>query len=158
MKADQNTWKRKGVLVVASLATLGLSTLVISKYFFPPLYLTYKIHQLSTDKERQLLYKLNPDLVASEVRKFGDANGWKGAHQGLGFEYFVQNDPQVPEVLRALNPTIIRVFPERIDLDFGGAFLSFGLSIFRDRIDGGGTKRLGNGIWFYADDGRVPAP
>jgi hypothetical protein len=158
MKRDQDTRKPTTFLILALFAILGVSALVVSKYLFPPLYLAYKIRRLSTDKERQLLYKLNADVLASEVRKLGDANGWKGAHQGLGFDYFLKDDPQVPEPVRALNPTIIRVFPERIDLDFGGASLSFGLSVFRDKVDGGGTKRLGNGIWFYSEDGYVPAP
>jgi hypothetical protein len=100
----------------------------------------------------------NHDVLASEIRGFGYANGWRGTHNGLGFEYFLKSDPEVPEHLRTLNPTIIRVFPERIEFDFGGAFLSFGLWIFRDGAEGEGTKRLGNGIWFYAEDGRVPSP
>jgi hypothetical protein len=135
-------------------AGLGLAARVV----VPPLYLAYTVHSLNVTKEKQLLYHLNHEVLASEIREFGSANGWRGAHKGLGFDYFLKGDPEVPEHLRALNPTIIRVFPERIEFDFGGAFLSFGLWVFRDGVEGEGTKKLGNGIWFYAEDGRVPSP
>jgi hypothetical protein len=101
---------------------------------------------------------LNHDAFASELREFGNANGWRGPHKALGFDYFLKTDSEVPEALKALNPTMIRVFPDRIDFECGGTFLGFGLSVFRNGLNGHGTKKLGSGIWFYAEDAEVPPP
>ena len=111
---------------------------------------------MNTAKEKQLLYQIDHTAFASELRNFANEQRWKGRHKGFGFDYYLKSDPEVPDVLRALNPSTIRVFNDRIQFECGGAFLSFGISVFRDGVTGEGTKKLGEGIWFYAEDGRVP--
>jgi len=67
------------------------------------------------------------------------------------------DDPSVPAALKLLKPSSIRINDENIDLEFGGALLHFGIRAFRPGLAGSGTKQLGEGLWFYSENGRFPS-
>lgn len=140
-----------GVIAIAALA-------FAARIFVPPLYFAYTIHHQIGEKERQLLYGINHKVFASELRDFAKAHRWSFPRQAEGFDYFRATDPDVPPELRALDPSVIRVFDDRIEFECGGAFLSFGIVAFREGLHGSGTKEVGDGVWFYAEDGVVPKP
>jgi len=147
---------RKTILIVFAVAISILLLVLAGRWCLGPLYFSYTIHGLNMAKEKQLLYQIDHEELASELRDFANANGWRGRHKSFDFEYYLKGDPEVPEPLRALNPSVIRIFKDRIEFECGGAFLSFGISVFRDGISGYGTKKLAEGVWFYAEDGRAP--
>jgi hypothetical protein len=149
---------RKSLFFIAAMLLIAIGLLLAGRYIVPPLYFSYEVHRGTVEKERQLLYKLNHQSFAIQVRDFAESNDWKGAHVGFGFQYYLKSDPEVPEPLRALDPSVIRIFADRVEFECGGAFLSFGLAVFREGFPGGGTKKLDDGVWFYAEDGIVPAP
>jgi len=153
MTMSKRRWTILLISVIAA-AALGLAGRVI----VPPLYFAYTMHRQMDDKERQLLYRINHKVFASELRNFANEHRWSFPHESDGFDYFRATDPNVPPDLRALDPSVIRVFNDRIEFECGGAFLSFGIVVFREGLRGSGTKELGDGIWFYAEDGTVPNP
>lgn len=153
MTMSKRGWTIVTVSVIA-VAALAFAVRVI----VPPLYFAYTMHRQIGEKERQLLYRINHKVFASELRDFAKAHRWSSPREPEGFDYFRATDPDVPPDLRALGPSVIRVFNDRIEFECGGAFLSFGIVAFREGLHGGGTKELGDGIWFYAEDGAVPKP
>ena len=142
------------ILTLIAVAALAFAARVI----VPSLYFAYTIHRQIGEKERQLLYRINHKILASELRDFAKVHRWNFPHKFEGFDYFRATDRDVPPSLRALDPSVIRVFNDRIEFECGGAFLSFGIVVFREGLHGNGTKELGEGIWFYAEDGAVPKP
>ena len=46
----------------------------------------------------------------------------------------------------------IRVLDNRVELEFGGTFLHFGICAFRVGNEGYGVKKLGDGVWYYSED------
>ncbi len=145
---------RIAIVTVVVAAALGVAGRVV----VPPLYFAYTIHRQIGEKERQLLYRINHKVFASELRDFAKVHRWNFPREPEGFDYFRATDPGVPPELRALDPSLIRIFNDRIEFECGGALLSFGIVVFREGLRGSGTKELGDGIWFYAEDGAVPKP
>jgi hypothetical protein len=147
---------QKTVLKFAAFASILAFVVVGGWLLIPPLYFDYKINSLNTAKERQLLYQLNHEVLGSELREFANQYRWSNPRHDAQFNYYRRTDSEVPEPLRALNPSAIRIFDDRIELEFGGAFLNFGIAAFRPGLVGGGNKKLGEGIWFYSEDGHIP--
>jgi hypothetical protein len=145
-------WRWATVLILIALVLLA------GRFVGPPIYFFYSMHQYTRNKERQLLYELNHQAFAIELRRFADDRRWSQSHIHSSIDSYHISDPAVPEVLRAFNPSVIRVYDDRIEFECGSAFLSFGIAVFRDSLEGSGTKKLGEGIWFYSENGSVPPP
>ena len=144
------------IAIVSVIAAAALG--VVGRIIVPPLYFAYAMHREIGERERQLLYRINHKVFASELRDFARVHRWNFPSESEGFDYFRGTDPDVSPELRALAPSVIRIFNDRIEFECGGAFLSFGIVAFREGLRGSGTKELGDGIWFYAEDGVVPTP
>ena len=145
--------RTKHFVIVAAIVGTAIVIGVIAK-LWEPAYFTYALRVTNTNKEKQILYDLDYTVIATTLRSFAATHGWE--KHGTSPEYYEKTDAEVPIMLRSLNFSIINVYNDHVDIDFGGAFLSFGLSVFPEGIEGKGTKKLGPGIWFYSEDGRVP--
>ena len=149
-----NRWRKAFLWSFGLIALAALATVLVRVY---PVIAGFSVlHSENTARERQLLYEIDHAEFASVVRRFAAENGWN--QDRVWPVYFEKTDTRVPMVLRGLGFSILNIYDDRVDVDFGGPFLSFGISVFRDDADGYGTKKLGDGVWFYAEDGRIPAP
>jgi hypothetical protein len=101
------------------------------------------------DRERVVLYQLDHASTAKKLRQFAQQIGWKRAD-------IRASDPRFPAALRRFEPWGVWMYPDYIELEFGGAFGDIGFRAFRPGLAGTGTKKLGDGVWYYAQDGRVP--
>jgi len=116
----------------------------------------FVIRRLIQDEKRELLYHINHDALARELRKFADQMRWGRSVKHSDPESFDARDPIIPPALGILKATVITIHDDRIEYQFGGLFANFGIVVFRDGNPGTGTKKLGDGIWFYSADGKVP--
>jgi hypothetical protein len=108
-------------------------------------------------QERPLLYHLNHEALAAELRRFATEMRWGRPVKHSEPESFDPNDLIMPPALRILKPSAIIIYDDRIEYDFGSALFDFGIAMFKEGVPGTGTKKLGDGIWFYSTDGRVPS-
>jgi hypothetical protein len=142
------------ILVIAALALIAVAICArIPWGVIPAIFIG---NRLTREEERELLYNINHEVLASELRSFANQKRWSKTVPSADSDCFHKSDP-LPASLLILNPSQICVFDDRVEYDCGGPFLSFGIAVFRKGIPGHGTKKLGEGIWFYAEDGRVPA-
>ena len=115
----------------------------------------YAFHWFVVAQEKKILYRTDYHLVASELRKFGTAQGWSADSNGYP-RHFSGNDVAIPKPLRQLGPTAIWLFNDHVEMQFGGPLASFGIAVFPEGVEGTGDKKLDRGIWFYSDNGKVP--
>jgi hypothetical protein len=126
-----------------------------------PLAFVIALRHSINQRERGLLYQTDHAALAQIMREFATDRQWASG-QPTKSEFdplaaFRASDESLPPALRVLKPSGILIFDDRIELEFGGAFLHFGIRAFRPGLPGNGTKRLGDGIWFYSEDGYVPS-
>jgi len=136
-------------------ATIGTIAVVWLGWFLlhsehSPLAFFIAMRHVINQEERFLLYDIDHASLAQALRELADQRKWQRADLSA-------SDPSIPAALKILKPSAIWIFEDRIELDFGGAFLSFGFRAFPHGVEGYGTKRLGDGFWFYSEDGRVPS-
>ena len=114
-----------------------------------PVAFVLTLRHLINQKERFILYEIAHKTVAKALRDFAEQHRWTRADISA-------NDPAIPKELQVMKPSAVWIFEDRVELDFGGAFLSFGFRVFKPGTDGYGTKRLDEGVWCYSEDNRVP--
>jgi hypothetical protein len=126
-----------------------------------PLYLVYEAASANPQKERTLLYHTDHAELASELRRFAADRRWNKPDKKDTRDFYYGNDPALPRAVRALGPCWVEIKDDRVDLGCGEAVFdesrSFGISVWREGLPGWGTKKLADGVWFYADNGRVPS-
>ncbi len=140
------------VLVLVVAGGLGIVAFRVA----PVIAFSLTIHSQNVRKERQILYEIDHEVFATIVREFAAAHGWNESF--VDHAYFTNTDPEVPTVLRGLGFSLINMYDDRVDVDFGGPSLSFGISVFQEGLEGYGTKKLNEGVWFYSENGKVPPP
>ncbi len=107
-------------------------------------------------KERVILYELDHSSLAKELREFAKTMKQQQMTRDDSGIFIRLDDPRFPDALKLLKPNSLRVCADYVSIEFGGPFLHFGITAFREGLEGKGTKKLGPGIWFYAEDERVP--
>lgn len=112
---------------------------------------------IMTRRQQQLLYDIDNVLLAEELRRFANDYRWKRA-DGRSRHTLHGTDVALPASVRILEPAEVRVFDDRIELDLGGAWMSFGIAVFREGCPGKGIKQLDEGIWFFSENGKYPPP
>ena len=115
------------------------------------------LRENATEKEKHILYDVDHTELASQLREFATKLRWSHNEKKGEPDIVWANDPRIPQNLKLLDPTSIAVFDDRIILECGGGLFHFGVVAFRPGIEGSGTKKLGVGLWFFAEDGRVPS-
>ena len=116
-----------------------------------PVAFIFGMRHAMLQQERYVLYHIDHAAIASQLRELAQQRGWDRFDMPA-------SDPAFPPALRLLKPWGIWAFPDYAELEFGGAFGDIGLRVFRPGLAGYGTKRLGDGIWFYSQDGSCPDP
>jgi hypothetical protein len=148
---------RRTVIVIA----LGfIVVLVIAAALLIPwsdYYGPFVMRRLVRNGERHLLYDINHEALATELRRFANQMRWGRPVKHTEPESFDSSDPVVPPSLRILRSSGVTIYDDHIEYDCGSPFLDFGIVVFREGIPGTGTKKLGEGIWFYSADNRVPS-
>jgi hypothetical protein len=126
-----------------------------------PIAFTIGLSRLIRARERALLYETDHEVLAQVMRDFATERRWSSvsplktsSDEPLLID---GDDGSLPPALRLLKPSRIYLFDDHMELEFGGALLHFGIRVFPPGIPGQGTKRLGDGIWFYAENGQVPS-
>jgi hypothetical protein len=114
-----------------------------------PVAFLFALQHVINEEKRFLLYQVDHPLLAQTLRDFAEQQHWAESA-------FNKDDPRVPAALRVLKPSAIFVHPDFIALDFGGSFLAMDIRAFKPGLEGSGTKKLGDGLWFYSEDGSTP--
>lgn len=117
----------------------------------------FVIRRLIRNGEHQLVYDIDHEILAKELRRFGNELRWSRQMHDSEPASFDPNDPAIPSALRILKPSGITIYDDRVEYDCGSPFLAFGIVVFREGVPGTGSRKLGDGIWFYSADGNVPA-
>lgn len=148
-------WRYKAITALG-LCVVVLVILGVYFGFFAGFPFVAGMRTLINARERQIIYHIKHDALANEIRQYADEK--RSQFPDLAYGMMKPPPAQFPNSLKVLDCNSVSIFPDRVDLEFGGSFLSFGLHVFNKGTPGNGTKKLGDGIWFYAEDGHVPAP
>lgn len=126
--------------------------------YVPPFDFVFGMSRIVAAKQRMILYGLDHAALDMMLRNFATERRWTHPLAATRSRemWFESDDAAIPPELRVLKPSLIHIDDERIDLEFGGPFLHFGVTAFRDRSKGSGTKKLRDGFWFYAENNRYP--
>jgi hypothetical protein len=108
------------------------------------------MQQVISQKKRFLLHKIDHHALTEALRDFAQKQDWREAD-------FNKDDPRLPEYLRSLHPSAVYIRKDHIVIDFGGPFGAMDIRAFKPGFEGYGTKKLGDGLWFYARDGSGPS-
>ena len=126
-----------------------------------PLFLVYEAASTNPRCERQLLYHTDHKELAAELRRFGAERRWNNPDHKAASDFYYGGDPALPPAVRALGQCWVEIKDDRVDVGCGQAVFdttrSFGISVWREGLPGWGIKKLGEGVWFYSDKGRVPS-
>ncbi len=130
-------------------------------YFRRPVALVYQLARIIPGEEKRILYDVDHKELAAELREFAAERRWNNWNRSPASDFFYGNDLKLPEELRQFRPGWIQIDDDRIDFGCGQSVwdksLSFGISVWRKGLEGYGTKKLADGVWFYSEDGRVPS-
>jgi hypothetical protein len=110
-----------------------------------------------TQKQKMILYETDHFVLARELRNFGEQMRQTVKFPENGGVTIFSDEPSIPPSLKILKPTSLRVLTDRVEMEFGGAFLHFGVVAFVQGA-GDGEKQLAEGMWFYSENKRVPPP
>ena len=142
---------KKNLLIVV--ISLVISIVIGGAIVFRvPISLYYAINK----KQKVILYDINHSALSRVTRDLVWPKNEPNLYERFGDQRFDNSDPRIPDALWIANPGQIFLMENRIDFDYGGAFMRFGLRVFPVGEEGYGTLNLGEGIWFYSGDGRYP--
>lgn len=130
--------------------------------FHGPIYMIYKWGRVIPDEENRVLYHVDHTKLAASLREFAAKQRWNNPDALRTPNFYYVDDPSLPVAVRDVHPSWVQINDERVDCGFGQIVreksLSFGISVWRPGLEGYGAKKLADGVWFYAEDGRVPRP
>jgi hypothetical protein len=95
---------------------------------------------------------LDAGAVGSEMRRFAHEARWDRTPSERPVTYISRDSAAFPATLKHTKASAIRIMDDRVELEFGGTFLHFGIAAFREGNEGYGVKKLGDGIWYYSED------
>jgi len=146
---------RRASIAIAVLLILGTATAVAIWEQHSDKRLTYR---LLLENQRQLLYDINHEVLAAELRRFANQMRWERPVRHTEPESFNATDPVIPPALRILKLSGLTIYDDKIEYDCGTPFLDFGIVVFKEGTPGQGAKKLGEGIWFYSEGTKIPEP
>lgn len=144
------------------LATLCLAAIIWARPVIAFAYLTVGHRVAIALKQQWLAHGLNAAVVAADLRQFAREQRWDRLERtDAPYDFFYHDDPRLPDAVKRLQPSWIQISDDSIDVGCGeighdGAY-SFGVRAWRDpNAPGHGTKKLGDGIWYYQQDFSYP--
>lgn len=112
-------------------------------------------------KQRTLLYATDHqklleacDEIRANWKKYKHDVSWSGAPND--FSHPDPADPAFPAIVRALKPLYITVTDGDVSIEMGGGFYHYGVIAPKTSRPCMKTKELVPGLWYYAEDGKVP--
>jgi hypothetical protein len=147
--------KHKTAIIVGS-CVLGAFALLLLSRLVEPIQVMWQMGKTDKNRERQLLYETDHAALASELRNFARQERWHSPEVNAEPQIFWQGDEAIPASIRRLEPTSVTILDDRVIFERGGPMLHFGIVVFRDGIAGEGLKELAPGVWFYAENQRIP--
>jgi hypothetical protein len=149
-----NNWRLSYVVdLLLILALISIGGLLWFVFFSEksPLAWTIAIQHATNQQERFLLRKVDRRALAQELRDLADQQEWKNVD-------FNKHDSRLPAYVRSLKPSAVYIRGnDHIIIDFGGPFDAMDIRAFKPGLEGYGTKKLADGLWFYARSGRGPS-
>jgi hypothetical protein len=115
-----------------------------------PIAFIIGMQRVINQKERLLLHKVDHRRLAQELRGLAEQHSWRDAD-------FAKDDPELSAFLRSLEPSSVYIRTDHIIIDFGGPFDAMDIRAFKPGLEGYGTKKLSDGLWFYARGGSGPS-
>jgi hypothetical protein len=132
-------------------------TIGIAAFLIPGIRFASKMQSETVARQREIFYHINHTPLADEVRKFAEQQRQETSITETAPLLFRGNNLELPTSLQTMKCTGVAIFADRVRLEFGGPFLHFGLDVFNKGVPGNGIKELAEGVWYYSEDGRVPA-
>lgn len=137
-------------LLIVFVVIAGAGVLWLTFFSENPFSFVIRMQQVITQKKRFLLHKIDHHALAQELRDLAEQQGWKDVD-------FNKDDPRLPAHVRSLKPSAVYIRNDHIIIDFGGPFDAMDIRAFKPGLEGYGTKKLGDGLWFYARSGSGPS-
>ena len=147
----------------AGVLVLLIVVIVVARVVYPrsSLAFAYELIRTIPREERRILYHIDHHALATDLRRFAAQERWNNPNKSETPDFFYGNDPKLPASVREFHPGWIQINDDRIDFGCGQAVWdksqSFGISVWRGGLEGHGTKKLADGVWFYSEDGHVPS-
>jgi hypothetical protein len=139
------------LLLILALITIGGLLWFIFFSGNSPLASMIALQHAINQKQRFLLREVDHRALAQELRDLADRHEWKDVD-------FNKDDSRLPAYVRSLNPSGVYIRgSDHIIIDFGGPFDAMDIRAFKLGLEGYGTKKLSDGLWFYARTGSGPS-
>ena len=139
------------LLLILALITVGGLLWFIFFSEKSPLASIIALQHAINQQERFLLRKVDHRALAQELRDLAERHEWKDV-------YFNKDDSRLPAYVQSLKPNAVYIRGnDHIIIDFGGPFDAMDIRAFKPGVEGYGTKKLGDGLWFYARNGSGPS-
>lgn len=136
---------------------IGIGLLCVIVFFTAPaLVMGWMFHRTITVEQERVLYQLDHPALGVHLREFAAREFWALPKTPKAGVFFYADDPAVPPELKHVQPSSVYIDGEKIHLEFGGPPLHYGIIAFRPGLAGSGTKQIGDGLWFYSENGRFP--
>lgn len=133
------------------LVILLLPTLLVSN---KPTTLNYLTKIFGIVGKQWVLHGVDHKEAAARLRVFARQSRWDLPPTGRPVTFIPSDSAAFPKQVKKLKASSVRVYDDRVELEFGGTPLHFGIVVFREG-DGNGLKRLSDGVWFYSEDGKA---
>ena len=66
-------------------------------------------------------------------------------------EHIDGQDPRLPAILRGLGTSYVSVSEEVVHVELHGGFDHYGVNAFAEGVEGGGGRKLIEGLWYYTE-------
>lgn len=144
------------LLIVGTAIVLAGSLLLLPiLHAEEPTMLSYLFRIFSVVGKQWILHGVDHKKIAEELRMFAHQHRWDlPATDRPAVTIVWSESVTFPERLKALKASSIQISDECVKLEFGGTPLHYGIAVFREGNRGSGVKKLGDGVWFYSEDGR----
>ena len=155
-------FKRTLISWFAAFAILFLAAIIWARPLIAIAYLTVGHRVAISLRQQWLAHGLNAATVAADLRQFArDQRLTRPEKVNTPYDFFYHDDSRFPVRVRLLQPSWVQISDDRIDVGCGeighdGAY-AFGLRVWRDQnAPGYGTKKLGEGMWYYQQEYEYP--
>jgi hypothetical protein len=142
-----------GLIAISVLASVIACCIFYMILFHPASHARAKSHELIYDIDHaEILAACR--FVRENLGRFRPDPKWSRPDAA----YPDPEDPLMPAIIRRLKPTTIEVQEDSVRLEFGGGPYHYGLTAFTGATAGSGTKEIIPGLWYFSEDGVIPAP
>src|SRR5206468_1454199 len=110
--------RHRSYAVACSLLILAVALTAII-YFRRPIFLVYRLSRIIPNEERRILYHVDHNALAVELRRFAAEQRWNSPNKSKPADFFYGDDPKLPDSLRQFRPGWIQINDDRIDFGCG---------------------------------------